>query len=58
MSRQSIRNELKAAERLGTMVDKKQILLLDCGKNTAFMNELGRLREMTFQSIGEGTGRS
>ena len=57
-NRQVIRNELKAAQRLGTTADNRHILLLDCGENTAVMDEIGRLREMTFRSIGEGTGQS
>ncbi len=58
IGRQAIRNELKTAERLGTTADNRHILLLDCGENTAVMDEIGRLREMTFRSIGEGTGQS
>ena len=58
VNRQAIRNELKTAERLGTTADNWHILLLDYGENTAVMDEIGRLREMTFRSIGEGTGQS
>ena len=58
INRQAIRNELKTAERLGTTAENRHILLFDCGENTAVMDEIGRLREMTFRSIGEGTGQS
>ena len=58
VNRKAIRNELKTAERLGTTVDNKHILMIDYKENTFVMDEIGRLREMTFRSIGEGTGRS
>ncbi len=58
VNRQAIRNELKTAERLGTTAENWHILLLDSGEDTAVMDEIGRLREMTFRSIGEGTGQS
>ena len=58
VNRHAIRNELKTAERLGTTADNRHILLLDCEENSAVMEEIGRLREMTFRSIGEGTGQS
>ena len=32
--------------------------MIDYKENTFVMDEIGRLREMTFRSIGEGTGRS
>ncbi len=54
----AIRNELKTAESLGTTVDNKHILMIDYKENSFVMDEIGRLREMTFRSIGEGTGRS
>ena len=53
-----VRNELKTAERLGTTVDNKHILMIDYNEDSFVMDEIGRLREMTFRSIGEGTGRS
>ena len=56
INRKAIRNELKTAERL--TVDNKHILMIDYKENTFVMDEIGRLREMTFRSIGEGTGRS
>ncbi|MFL2844978.1 MAG: lysophospholipid acyltransferase family protein [Candidatus Puniceispirillaceae bacterium] len=54
----AIRNELKTAKRLGTTVDNKHILIINYEENTFVMDEIGRLREMTFRSIGEGTGLS
>ena len=58
VDRQAILRELKAAKRLGTTADNKHILLLGYVKNSAVMDEIGRLREFTFRSIGEGTGLS
>ncbi|MDC1382999.1 lysophospholipid acyltransferase family protein [Candidatus Puniceispirillum sp.] len=58
VNRKAILRELKAAKRLGTTADNKHILLLGYGKNSSVMDEIGRLREFTFRSIGEGTGLS
>ena len=58
VSRQAIRQALKTAEKLGVTADNKHILLVDYDENTAVMDEIGRLRELSFRSVGEGTGRS
>jgi len=42
---------------LGETRDGKQILLMDWEPGTAFMREIGRLRELSFRKVGEGTGR-
>lgn len=49
--------ELRELQPLGATPDGKQIL---CGKlsaDSALMHEIARLREFTFRSVGEGTGR-
>ena len=55
--RQSIRAELKQAEILGQTSDNKIILLFDYRDNSVVLDEIGRLREITFRAVGEGTGR-
>lgn len=50
--------ELAGASLLGQTADGKQILLASCGAGSALLLELGRLRELTFRQVGEGTGRS
>ncbi|ALM51424.1 lysophospholipid acyltransferase family protein [Halomonas huangheensis] len=56
-SRQRLREELSCAERLGETPDGKQILLFDYRPDSAVMHEIGRLREITFRRVGEGTGK-
>ena len=55
--RQTIRAELKQAEILGRTSDNKTILLFDYRDNSVVLDEIGRLREITFRAVGEGTGR-
>jgi hypothetical protein len=52
----AVRRALKRAERLGETQDGKAILLLDPEKDCAAMREIGRLRELAFRRVGEGTG--
>ena len=52
----AIRRALRRAERLGATQDGKQILLLDAQQDCPAMRELGRLRELAFRRVGEGTG--
>lgn len=51
-----IRRELQAADLLGETRDGKQIYLFDYERNSVVMREIGRLREMTFRYVGEGSG--
>jgi putative hemolysin len=51
-----VRRALAAAERLGSTSDGKQILLLDAEPGNAALKEIGRLRELSFRKVGEGTG--
>ncbi|MDN8663640.1 lysophospholipid acyltransferase family protein [Stenotrophomonas indicatrix] len=49
---------IAAANVLGQTADGKQILLASCTADSPLLHELGRLRELTFRQVGEGTGRS
>lgn len=49
---------IAAATVLGQTADGKQILLASCAADSPLLLELGRLRELTFRQVGEGTGRS
>jgi putative hemolysin len=51
-----VRRALQAAEVLGRTNDGKQILLLDARPDDAALREIGRLRELAFRRVGEGTG--
>lgn len=55
--RRAIKKELQQAELLGETADNKKIYLFDYQSNSAVMQEIGRLREMTFRQVGEGTGK-
>jgi putative hemolysin len=57
LDRQAIRTELRQAEKLGVTADDKHILLVEVHDGSAVMDEIGRLREMTFRAVGEGTGQ-
>lgn len=50
--------DIEAAELLGQTGDGKQIRLARCAAGSPLLLELGRLRELTFRRVGEGTGRS
>jgi putative hemolysin len=54
--RKHIRNELDKAELLGETTDGKKIYLFDFEADSPVMHEIGRLRELTFRQVGEGTG--
>ena len=56
--RQALKNALASCEVLGETRDGKQMLLYQYNVRTAIvMKELGRLRELTFRYVGEGTGK-
>lgn len=55
-SAQALGDDLRTAQHLGHTTDGKQILLLQIGRDGAAMREIGRLRELTFRKVGEGTG--
>jgi len=52
-----LRQELAVAERLGETRDGKEIYLCQMANAPCVMREIGRLREMTFRTVGEGCGR-
>lgn len=51
-----IRAALRDVELLGETRDGKKIYLFQYRRNSPVMREIGRLREMTFRRVGEGTG--
>jgi putative hemolysin len=55
--RRTIKKELQQAELLGETADNKKIYLFDYQPDSAVMHEIGRLRELTFRQVGEGTGK-
>jgi putative hemolysin len=56
-SRQALKKELSKGQLLGETRDGKQILLMDWEPESALMREIGRLRELSFRKVGEGTGK-
>jgi len=54
--RQALRQELQACERLGQTQDGKLIYLAEYQADSSLMREIGRLREVAFRAVGEGTG--
>lgn len=44
------------AEKLADLNDGKQVLLFKGASDSAVLREIGRLRELTFRKVGEGTG--
>ncbi len=51
-----IRNELKDSQLIGKTQDDKHIYLFDYLPNSSVMREIGRLRELSFRQVQEGTG--
>lgn len=56
--RRVLKQELKASELLGETADGKKIYLFDYRPDSAVMQEIGRLREVSFRCVGEGTGEN
>lgn len=52
-----IRDEIMDCLKLGETKDKKMIVLMESEKCPYSILEIGRLREITFRSVGEGTGK-
>ena len=48
--------ELLRSEKLADLSDGKQAWLFKGGLDSVVMREIGRLRELTFRKVGEGTG--
>ncbi len=55
--RQQLRREIRACEHLGDTREGRAIFLYRYEGDSALMRELGRLREISFRAVGEGTGR-
>lgn len=55
--RKQLRREIRQCELLGTTNDGKQIYLYHYQTDSAIMREIGRLRELSFRAVGEGTGK-
>lgn len=53
-----IRKELKASQLIGKTQDGKHIYLFDYMPNSSVMREIGRLRELSFRQVPEGTGNA
>ncbi len=53
--RNQLRQELRASTLLGATADGKQIYLVKANGCPHVIRELGRLRELTFRMVGEGT---
>ncbi|TQV88196.1 lysophospholipid acyltransferase family protein [Aliikangiella coralliicola] len=54
--RRLLKTELENCPLLSTTKDGKQIFLLENAKDTSLLSEIGRLREISFRAVGEGTG--
>lgn len=55
-NRAQLRDEIKQCELLGETSDGKEIYLYQFEPDSLIMREVGRLREMAFRAVGEGTG--
>ena len=53
-----IRKELKESLMIGKTQDGKHIYLFDYLPNSSVMREIGRLRELSFREVQEGTGNA
>lgn len=58
IDRRALRQAISQGQLLGETVDKKKIYLFEFDANSPVMQEIGRLRELTFRSVQEGTGKS
>ena len=56
-NRQSLKKELKKSQLIGETSDDKKIYLYDFVENSAVMNEIGRLREISFRKVNEGVNK-
>ncbi|THB67230.1 MAG: lysophospholipid acyltransferase family protein [Gammaproteobacteria bacterium] len=51
-----LKKEIEECELLGETPDNKKIYLYDHKESTSIMREIGRLREISFRAVGEGSG--
>ena len=54
--KQSLLEDIARCEVLSETPDGKQILLTESSKVPSLLREIGRLRELTFRQVGEGSG--
>lgn len=57
VDRSELSQALRHCQQLGATPDGKQILLFEGGLDTPILRELGRLREIAFRAVGEGSGK-
>lgn len=57
VDRKSIKRELNDAQLIGVTSDEKKIILTGFNDSPNVLNEIARLREITFRKVGEGTGK-
>lgn len=55
--RKRLQRDISRCEFLGSTPDGMQIFLSQLPNNSALMREIGRLRELSFRAVGEGTGK-
>lgn len=58
VDRKALKKALKNTPLLGQTPDNKKIYLYDFEPDSPVMHEIGRLRELTFRTVEEGTGAS
>jgi putative hemolysin len=56
-NRKSLRSEIRQCQLLGETHDGKQIYLYSYTPDSCVIREIGRLRELSFRAVGEGTGQ-
>ncbi len=54
--RAALKKELKNAQLIGSTRDNHRIYMCDYDRHPSVLREIGRLRELTFRLVGEGTG--
>lgn len=54
--RRELRKAIEACQLLGHTADGKKIYLYQSSKSSPIMREIGRLREVSFRAVGEGSG--
>ncbi|WP_049722710.1 GNAT family N-acyltransferase [Gilvimarinus polysaccharolyticus] len=54
--RAALKAELASATKIGVTADNNNIFLCDYHTHPTVLREIGRLRELTFRLVGEGTG--
>ncbi|HEY9190898.1 MAG TPA: GNAT family N-acyltransferase [Sulfurovum sp.] len=55
--RSELKRELKNGTLLGKTLDGKSIILYESEKENCVIKEIGRLREISFRHVGEGSGK-